>query len=273
MQHYHNNLLNLFNAYREFIVVNESIMYNEPIVDYLKIAEKEIYETFTEDINFIAENSNKISGLNKIFREIQQNHLRSKNSEGKLSSVNSCDYYMEVITSLGFYNFIGFWVEELRIKKNYFLLIEESNANININLNDSFDPFKNENIDKNSIEIIKMKKMVENKIVYCFNLEEIHPDVNYMFNYVILPFINDERNLTIDRIINNMKTKKDIYIAIFIIYIFLILILYIFFWRPIINNIKTLIYKTKYMLTIIPVETLSTQTNIKSLLGISDLSE
>ena len=265
MQHYHNNLINLFNAYREFILVNESTMYNEPIVDYLGKAEKIIYDTFTDDINYIAENSNKISGLNKIFMEIQKNQLCYKNSEGEISSLNSCDYYMEIITSLGFYNFISFWVEEIRIKKNYFLLIEENN--INPMLNVSMNSVGQENDFNDS------QKKVELKVIYYFNLEEIHPDVNYMFNYVILPYINDERNLTINRIIYNMKNKKALYIAFFIIYFLLISMLYIFFWRPIINNIKTLIYKTKYMLTIIPIETLSTQTNIKNLLGIYDLNE
>ena len=249
MQHYHNNLLNLLNAYREFLFDNETQMHNLLIPEYLGIAEKEIYLTFTSDLNYIGENSNKISGLNKLFKEIQQNNLCAQNTDGKMSSVNMCDNYLEVITSLGFFNFLCFWVEEIRIKKNYILLLEEENNINNIN-----------NIN-------------DNRIVEYFNMKEIHPDINFMFSHVILPYINEERNLTMKTIINNMNKKSNIYIILFLIYCGFDLLGFMFFWRPIINNTKSIIYKTKYMLTIIPVDALASQTNIKNLLGISDLNE
>ena len=56
MQHYHNNLLNLGNAFREFIYLNFSQMHNTPIYDYLSVAERELYETFIRDINFMSDN-------------------------------------------------------------------------------------------------------------------------------------------------------------------------------------------------------------------------
>ena len=113
----------------------------------------------------------------------------------------------------------------------------------------------------------------DNRIVEYFNMKEIHPDVNFMFSHVILPFINEERNLTMKTIINNMNNKSNIFITFFLIYCGFYLLVFIFFWRPIINNTKSIIYKTKYMLTIIPVDVLASQTNIKNLLGISDLNE
>ena len=89
----------------------------------------------------------------------------------------------------------------------------------------------------------------------------------------ILSSIEEERNLALDNIIQNISSNKTIYIILLIIYFFLILILYMLYWRPIINNITLLIYKTKNILNIIPVEILAEQTNIKSLLNISDLNE
>ena len=50
-------------------------------------------------------------------------------------------------------------------------------------------------------------------------------------------------------------------------------ILYIFYWNPFITETQDQIYKTKLTLNIIPVEILESQTNIKMLLGISDLNE
>ena len=256
MQHFHNNLLNLFNAYREFIFFDQTEMYNMNIFDYLGKAEKELYETFTTDINFIAENSKRINGLNKIFREIQQNHLCSNSSTHELSNIAKCDYYLEVITSLGFYNFVSFWIEEIRIKKNYAVSVNNKEIIITNNENDE------EGI-----------SMLHSNTIFLYNNGEIHPDVNFLFNYVILPYINEERKLSVDKIIETINSKKKIYIILLIAYFILIIILYIFFWRPIINSSKYLIYKTKNMLRIIPVEILVSQTNIKSLIGVSYLNE
>ena len=248
MQHIHNNLLNLYNSYREFLFYKDTKMFNDPIIEYSENIEKEIYETITEDINYIQYNSNKIVGLNKIFLEIQKKNLCMPDySEDEFFNVNICDNYMKVITSLGFYSFIFFWFEEIRTKKHLFLLIEEK-KDISIN-------------------------NIEDRVIEYFNMEGFFPDVNYMFNYAILPFINEERNLTMAKIINNIRSKEYIYITLFFLYFLFILILYIFFWRPIINNVKTIINKTKNMLTLIPVDILASQTNIKELLGISDLND
>ena len=253
MQHFHNNILNLFNAYREFIFLNISQMDNTPIYEYLGKAEKELYDTFTSDINFIAESCEKVNGLCKNFREIQQNHLCYQYSGEELSNVKNCDYYMEVITSLGFYNLINFWTEEIRIKKNFILIKDKINNMPSMT-------FYN-------VEFFK------NRTILLFNDYEIHPDVNYIFTNILLPYISEERQLSINKIIMDINSEYKIYITLIIIYFFIIIILLLFFWRPIIIQIKTLIYKTKNMLSIIPVEILEAQTNIKSLLGTFDLNE
>ena len=249
MQHFHNNLLNLFNAYREFIFFSDSTMYNYPVFDFLNQAEKGIYETFDEDINYLAENCTKINGLNKIFIGIQQNHL-CNNSGGEILNLELCNSYVEIITSLGFYSFVCFWIEEIRIRRNYVLLLEEINK---------FTNMWNGNFQIRSISL--------------YNSQSIHPDINFMFNYIILSYINEERDLTENLIISSINSNHYIYKILLILYIFLVLLFYILYWRPILNNIKILIYKTKNMLTIIPVEILATQTNIKSLLNISDLND
>ena len=94
-----------------------------------------------------------------------------------------------------------------------------------------------------------------------------------MFIFGILTFINQERNLTIEKMIETFKTKNRDYIISMIIYFILIIIFYIIYLNPIIKGIKILIYKTKNMLTIIPVEILTSQTNIKDILNISDLND
>ena len=220
-------------------------MHNLPIYEYVIKAEKEIYLTQSQDITFIEGNCVSIDGLCKLFSKLQKNHLCIYND----NNINECDNYLQIITSLGFYNFISYWLEEIRFKRNYVSLIEKLNQRGN---------FWKDN---------------ENKIIDLYNLQDIHYEINYLFNHIILSSIEEERNLALDNIIQNISSNKTIYIILLIIYFFLILILYMLYWRPIINNITLLIYKTKNILTIIPVEILAEQTNIKSLLNISDLNE
>ena len=59
--------------------------------------------------------------------------------------------------------------------------------------------------------------------------------------------------------LDTFKPKNRNYLVSMIIYFFLIIIFYIIYLNPIINGIKILIYKTKNMLTIIPVEILTSQ--------------
>lgn len=244
-QHFHNNFLNLVNAYREFIFSNDSYMYNLPIYEYVIKAEKEIHLTMSQDITFIEGNCVSIDGLCELFSKLQKNHLCIYND----NNINKCDNYLQIITSLGFYNFISYWLEEIRFKRNYVSLIENFNLTINFWKDD------------------------ENKILDLYNYQEIHSEVNFLFNHIILSSIEEERNITLYNIIENVSSNKRIYVILLIIYFLLILVFFMLYWRPIINNITALIYKTKNILTIIPVEILANQTNIKSLLDISDLNE
>ena len=254
MQNLHNNLLNLYIAYREFIFCKDSEMYNMNIFDYLAYAEKELYENLSPDINFIADNCYKIEGLSNIFSEVQKSQICSnlENSNNKITNIEICDYYMKVITSLGFYSYISVWTEEIRIKKKYVLNIDKKN--------NAF--FSNDNILK-----------YESRIIELFNSQEIHNHVNFMFTYVILPYINKERKITINKIMEKKNSMSQIFIIYIIIYFSIIIIFYIFFWKILLNNTKNLIYNSKKMLAIIPVEILSTQTNIKELIGILDIND
>ena len=113
----------------------------------------------------------------------------------------------------------------------------------------------------------------EKKIIYYFNNPEILPDINYMFIYAIIPYINKERNAVIRQIMLFISSKFQSYIFSIIIFFVLYILVFILFWRPTINKAKNLIKKTKNMFSIIPVEILAAQTNIKNLLCVSDLND
>ena len=111
----------------------------------------------------------------------------------------------------------------------------------------------------------------ELRTIILFNT--LHDDINYMFNLVVLHYIEDETNLTVDVILSVMNSRNNEYIAIYVIFMVVILILYFLYWNPFITDTQDQIYKTKLALNIIPVEILDSQTNIKNLLRISDLNE
>ena len=94
-----------------------------------------------------------------------------------------------------------------------------------------------------------------------------------MFNSVVLHYIAEEIVLTAEKIFDNFNTRNNLYIAIYTIFFVFIVLLYFVYWAPYIMDAQEQIHKTKEALNIIPVETLEAQTNIKSLLGISDLNE
>ena len=101
----------------------------------------------------------------------------------------------------------------------------------------------------------------------------IQQDVDVMFNLVILHYIEEEVTLTVNKIFESINKRDNTYIAIYVTFIAIILLLYLFFWYPLTIEVQEQIFKTKEALNIIPVEILESQTNIKGLLGISDLNE
>ena len=101
----------------------------------------------------------------------------------------------------------------------------------------------------------------------------IHYEVDVMFNKVVLHYIAEEVVLTAQKILENFNTRNNFYIVIYTVFFVFIISLYIVYWAPYIIDAQDKIHKTKEALNIIPVEILESQTNIKNLLGISDLNE
>ena len=211
MLHYHNNIISIYNIFSEFLFNRTAIVENTPVLTFLEKTITNTYDTFVEDIVYQSTNSLKIPGLYHIFVNVQKGQL----CDGTDAS-GECEYYIQVSTSLGYYSFVMFWINEIKVKVFY---------------------------------------------------------ADYMFNLVVLHYIEDETNLTVDVILSVMNSRNNEYIAIYVIFMVVILILYFLYWNPFITDTQDQIYKTKLALNIIPVEILDSQTNIKNLLRISDLNE
>ena len=242
MLHYHNNIINIYNTFSEFLFNRTAIVENTPVLTFLEKTITNTYDTFSEDIVYQSTNSLKIPGLYHIFVNVQKGQL----CDGTDAS-GECEYYIQVSTSLGYYSFVMFWINEIKVKVFY---AEEL---------------------FNQLNTAVWTLFPELRTIILFNT--LHDDIDYMFNLVVLHYIEDETNLTVDVILSVMNSRNNEYIAIYVIFMVVILILYFLYWNPFITDTQDQIYKTKLALNIIPVEILDSQTNIKNLLRISDLNE
>ena len=239
MLHYHNNIISIYNSFSEFLFNRTAIVENTPVLTYLEKTITNNYDTFTEDIVYQSVNSIKIAGLYHIFANVQKGQL----CEG----TDDCEYHIKVSTSLGYYSFVMFWINEIKRKVFYAKeLFNQLNAAV-------------------------WTKYPELRTIILFN--SLHDDIDYMFNLVVLHYIKDETDLTVDVLLQVMNSRSNEYITIYVIFMVIILILYFLYWNPFITETQDQIYKTKLTLNIIPVEILEAQTNIKNLLRISDLNE
>ena len=238
MLHYHNNIINIYNGFNEYLFYESSTIDNKPVLEYIEKTINNTYDTLAEDLNYLGTYSKKIDGLYDIYSMVQKEQLCSN---------TLCDPYIETITSLGYYSFVAFMMTEIKVKVNYVKIL---NARRHDTLNEKGD---------------------EGRALMLFNT--MHYDVDLMFNFVALHYIEEEVILTVDTIFENINSNNAIYLVVFIVFFVLIICLYIFYWYPFINDAQEQIYKTKEALNIIPVDILESQTNIKNLLGISDLNE
>ena len=104
--------------------------------------------------------------------------------------------------------------------------------------------------------------------LYLFNDKLFHKDLNILFINAIYPYIDEERKMTVESINDSIKNKQVTYIIYFTCLLIVITILFIVYWLPMIKNMNIIIYKTKKMLSIIPIHILSSQENINGLLNI-----
>ena len=265
MENYHNNILELFNGFREYLYDENTIISGQTAYQFLIKKEKEFYISSTEDIKYLNTLSPYIKGLPACNSKLQEKGFCNLYIS-YFNSSKDCENYVggkDGILSLGFHLIVNSFVEEIRNSRNYMkLLLDEDKVVgklsevIDIDSNDS-----TYQLDKNDTQIFRMK---------VFNMEQTHYGLNIIFHNIIMKYIDKERNMTMMAIENSISNGHLKYIIFIIVYIFLFLIIFIFYWIPMVKKMNIEVYKTKNMLSIIPVQILASQPNIKELLNISN---
>ena len=264
MQNYHNNIFELFNGYREFLFDENAVIYGLSSYDYLIEKEKTLYSSNSEDINFLAYNSNKIKGLNQNFIALLQNGF-CYYFESFFDSKEGCENFIggkNGIITLDFHLFINSFIEEIRNARDFTKLLLDKQDLVG-NLSELIKEKDNDStygIDKNKTLIFRMK---------IFNMEETHYRLNIIFFNIIFQYINQIKIITINAIEETITDLHKPYILLILSYVVIFIFIFFFYWIPMIRNLDVEIYKTKNMLSIIPVKILASQPNIKKLLNIS----
>ena len=263
MQNYQLGIIEAFNVYREYLFDNESMINNMTTLEYLKKAETEDLLIINQDLKFINSNQNKVYPKNA---NITQNKsLCSYYKNEFFDSSVECNDKIGLISYYDFDVLSNYFLEEIKIDKNiaqYKLKNEKVLGNLTeYNIDDYI---SDENIPRSY-------DFSDNTTIFrldLFNNETLHENLNIIFFSIILPYI-EENKVNFFNIL--FISGADTYLTIFsITFEVLLTIVFLFYLIPIINYINNVIYKTKNMLSIIPLSILASQNGVSSLLNISN---
>ena len=264
LQHYHNTIFELFNAFREFLFDENNIISGMRVEEFLIKKQEEFYETNIEDLNQMYSLQGKIKGLTEALNDLMENGYCSYYIS-KFKSKEECEKYVggdKGILSFGPTFMFNDFVEDLRYARSCFRLF----LNFKAILGNLTDPTQD---DAEEIrEIIRNKPY---KKVYRLDLFNyyIHERINVKFMNVLMQYILKERNVTMDLIKEDREGGYAMYIIFIAIYAAILIFTFWIYWIPMIRTLNVEIYKTKNMLSIIPVQILASLPNIRELLDIS----
>ena len=262
MQDYQNNIIELFNGFREYLFDENTIIFGLPTYNYLITKEETIYSTNTENRNNLSILAQNIKGLYKNSLIFEQKEFCNPIFSYFNTQEECIDFIggENGILSLGFNLLVNSFIEEIRNARNFVKILLDQKMLVG-NLSEYIEFDRNDtyyNLDKNNNLVFRMR---------VFN--EIHSRLNIIFINIIIQFIIQEKNTTIQIIEESTINGHLIYLICIGIYAFIFVIIFLFYWIPMIKSMNSEIYKTKKMLTIIPTQILASQPNIKELLNIS----
>ena len=267
LQIYHNDIIELLNGYREYLFDENSIINGLKANDYINDKINKIYISKFRDNIIFTKYRKKIPGFLEIYNEFHDQKLCSRRNDEYFKSEEECEKHMEGISTFGLSVVQTSMTEEIRIYKNMINQFLKNNSIIG-NLTIYGSKYWNED------EIIYDLNNRNTSRVYfrlfLFNNNSYHKDLNILFINVIYPYLNTERNITINSIIEGISKKDIEYIIYFSCFLGGITLLFLIYWLPMIKNMNLTIYKTKKMLSIIPIQILASQNNINSLLNLDD---
>jgi hypothetical protein len=261
-QNFQLKIMRIFNLYRQFVFDEETNL-DLDFFDKLDITILEAYDIIPSDIEYIQFYLSKNLDSKK-GNEINTQNLCSLNLTDSFNSIKECE---KKYTNKLKYDFIIFatnFLEEIREKKNFVKYLLNTGKiigrlnkyNLGLWMADDLIPKKgriNPNTPNDTMFRLNL-----------FNNETIHNSLNTIFINIIFPYINGNRKIILETF--SLEGYNFLFIILTIFYLIIVSIIYIVYWFPIIISLNNSIYKTKKMLTIIPIKILASQNNINLLL-------
>ena len=256
-------IIDSFNVYREFLFDNQSMIDGLTPLKYLDRKEKEELSTFNEKIKYLNLNMKKTSY--NIANLSNEKTLCSYYINDFYDSSIECEDDIGLITKYDFYTLAIYFLEEIKIEKNvvkYKLIYEHvlgnlTEYNYSDYINNEMIPRKGDNLNNTNIFRLNL-----------FNNVTKHYKLNIIFFSILLPFIQENKNKYFS--ILSFDSQELNIISLNIVFLVIATLIFFCFFIPIINYINSNIYKTKSMLSIIPLSILSFQSDALILLNISN---
>ena len=259
---FHSNILDTFNIYREYLFDNRSIVQNMNPFELLTKLELFAYDTITDDVRMISNFLNENTQMNDEVINLINRELCSYTLTDIFQSIDDCKLIFGKVLNYDFIIFATNFIQKIRGLKNVVKFKHDTEIVFGNLTNYDVDLWKtwtNESIiesDKKTIFTLDL-----------FNNETIHSNMNLIFINIFVPFIDTNRKVVLNNLlILGFENKLLLFFSVFLLLLFLIFICYLF---PKINSLSDFIYKTKNMLSLIPMTILTAQSNIKSLLKLS----
>ena len=252
------NLLEMFNAYREYLFDDHTLISNMSSYDYLIKKEKEIYESITQNIQNVNDTLILYIKSNPEIQKIFNSNYCSHCITEYFNSTNECNNKFGNILNLDFYNFMDHFLDQLRLKKNVAKYLIENGYYYGNLLK-----YDNENLTNIFLENNNSDSLYRLDL---FNDENLHSDLNLLFFNIILPFLDSLFRLIMSS--KQMEGGNFYFVLIILLYILVLIIIFFACIFPLINFLNKQIYKTKNILSIIPINFLLYNSNIKSFINL-----
>jgi hypothetical protein len=259
LQRSHNNIIELFNGYREYLFDEKTIIDNYDSEEFLKIKLDEIYNTIGNDNYIINSTYSDIKDYKKIYKKFNRENLCTRMGENYFESELDCENYLEGQIKYGYQITSFTFVDLIRIGTNFIKYYFKKEMSIVGNLTE--------------YGITEYKIISDNQKfrLYLFNNNATHDNINVIFYHLLLPYYYDIISETSTYIINNTNNAQSLYLIIMICYVSITIVFALSMWVPFIVEINFLLNNSKKILRIIPIHILSTLTNIKKILNLDKI--
>ena len=249
------NILDFFNEYREYLFDNRTEILNNSPLEILKLRENETYNKITE-LKKNIQNYRKTSNIKGELWESFGSRICSFYITDYFDSIAECQKKYFILSTYTFDTIYSYFLQNLRNLKNiveYKLKTEKIIGELGIYEIEVWENWTDEDLEG---KVFRLD---------LFNNETIHTEINQMFINVFFPYLDQMRKI-------NFVIEENggfSFYFYFILIILILVLLYLLYLFPMIKYLSNSIYKTKNLLLLIPMNILSSQGNIKSLLKLS----